>query len=324
MMLVLLQHAVVPGWRYLCVFHMPLFFFLSGLLSGNRALPSFGKYVCSRFKRLMIPYFVFGVIDVVLHTLLDLMYYHNDYSLMGGLVGVLTGQIKYGGGVGIYWFLMTMFVADLLIYPVNKHLSNCVSIKWGGVFVFLLLSYCSSHWFDLSFITFDKSFMAAAFILIGGLCKPLANKLEDTNFRWFEPILTLVGIIGVVVSRRLNEQTVLMYINQYGNYLWFFVGAVSGTLTSMLIGKYLFLVLKNKEGFIYRILMWMGFNSLVLFPVHLQIKVYIGRFIPFFAVGRNFYWILLLSVMLLIGIPVCNFINGYLPFMLGKAGSNIH
>ena len=132
MMLVLLQHAVVPGWRYLCVFHMPLFFFLSGLLSGNRALPSFGKYVCSRFKRLMIPYFVFGVIDVVLHTLLDLMYYHNDYSLMGGLVGVLTGQIKYGGGVGIYWFLMTMFVADLLIYPVNKHLSNCVSIKWGG------------------------------------------------------------------------------------------------------------------------------------------------------------------------------------------------
>lgn len=317
MLLVLLQHAVIPGWRYLCVFHMPLFFFLSGLVSGYKKMPPFGRYVRLRFKRLIIPYFAFGVIDVVLHTLLDMFYYHQGYSILGGLCGILTGQREFGGGVGIYWFLITMFVADLLIYPINKYVVNCNPVKWGGVFVLLMLSYCSSHWFDLSLFTLDKSFMAAAFILVGSLCKQQAKYLEDTSFRWVEALLILLGITGVIVSRQMNEQTVLMYINQYGNYLWFAIGAISGILATLLIGKYLFLTIKNRKGILYRLLMWMGYNSLVLFPVHLQIKMYVGKVIYAQVGTGNFYHISILITMLFLGVPICNFISHYLPWLLG-------
>ncbi len=134
MLLVLMQHAVVPGWRYLLVFHMPFFFFLSGWVSGNKKQMPFGQYVWSRFKRLMIPYFAFGVIDVLIHTVLDAVIYHQGYSLFYGLVGVLTGQLEPWGGIGIYWFLYTIFVADLLIYPIKKYVTRCVSVKWGGYF----------------------------------------------------------------------------------------------------------------------------------------------------------------------------------------------
>ena len=60
MIIVMVQHCNFPfGW-YLLPFHMPLFFFLSGMVVGGRELPSFGKYAWSKFKRLMIPYFVVG------------------------------------------------------------------------------------------------------------------------------------------------------------------------------------------------------------------------------------------------------------------------
>ena len=51
MMLVLLHHCGVPGKEYILAFHMPFFFFLSGMVSGNKELPSFGDYLKTRFKR---------------------------------------------------------------------------------------------------------------------------------------------------------------------------------------------------------------------------------------------------------------------------------
>lgn len=188
MFLVLMQHAVIPGWRYLLVFHLPLFFFLSGLVSGNKELPPFGQYVWSRFKRLMIPYFAFGVVDVIIHFILDAAVYHQGYSVLYGLIGIITCQLEPWGGIGVYWFLYTIFVAELLLYPINKFLTGCVSAKWGGEILMLLLSYCSTHWIDLSLFSFDKAFMAAAFILFDNICKPLACRLEELRFKWTQLI----------------------------------------------------------------------------------------------------------------------------------------
>lgn len=146
MLLVLLQHAVMPGWEYLCVFHMPLFFFLSGVVTANKNLPKFTRYAKSRFLRLIIPYLVFGVFDVTVHTLLDSFYLHRGYNFLGGLLGVLTGQFEFGEGIGVYWFLMTMYVADLMVYPIVNYVrGHKIAIVGGGNFVFnsLLLNHPS-------------------------------------------------------------------------------------------------------------------------------------------------------------------------------------
>ena len=146
MLLVLLQHSVVPGWRYLLTFHMPLFFFLSGLVSSNKELPSFGKYFWSRFKRLMIVYFVFGVFDVIIYYVFGLVT-HQSYDILRAIVGIVTGQygfvpVAYSG---IYWFLYVMFIADILVYPIHKWLIRRKIAYLGGQFYLFFIVYNNSR-----------------------------------------------------------------------------------------------------------------------------------------------------------------------------------
>ncbi len=159
--------------------------------------------------------------------------------------------------------------------------------------------------------------MAAAFILFGNICKPLACRLEELRFKWTQLIIAIIGLVGVVISKTMNPQSVLMFRNQYGDYFWFIIGAVSGIVAMLVLGKYLFMLLKKDEGFLYRLLMWIGFNSLVLFPVHLQIKIYIGTIYIHLGVGHWYFPVVLLT-MLLVGVPVCNLITNYLPLLSGS------
>lgn len=317
MLLVLLQHCVVPGWEYICVFHMPLFFFLSGLVSGNKELPSLREFAFLRFKRLMIVYFVFGLFDVTLYYLLGLVT-HKPYNILMAILGVATGQYGFVPDAfsGIYWFLMVMFVADLMIYPIKKYFRNHRVALLGGAVLFLLLSYVSTHYYPIPLFTIDKSFMAAAFLLFGGFCKPLAQYLADLKLRWGEVFTILLGVIGICFSRSMNNHLVLMYLNQYGDYQWFLMGAFSGIIAALLLGKHMYILFSRRKGLFYRLTMWIGFNSLVLFPVHLEVKQYFVKLYGYFGIN---HWFLLLITMLLISIPICNFITYYMPWVLGQS-----
>lgn len=133
MLLVMLQHAGCPGNHYILTFHMPLFFFLSGLVGGGRELPPFKDYFVSRFKRLMVPYFCFGFLMLTVYWVTGMMN-HHPYDVLSAAYGVLTCQLGYApiGTNGLYWFLPCMFVADLLVYPISRYLRSCRFGNWGG------------------------------------------------------------------------------------------------------------------------------------------------------------------------------------------------
>lgn len=75
--------------------------------------------------------------------------------------------------------------------------------------------------------------------------------------------------------------------------------------------------MKDSNSFIYRLLMWMGFNSLVLFPVHFMIRTYLGVFYSRLGIG-SWYWIVVLPSMVVASVPLCNLITNYTPWILGK------
>lgn len=314
MIIVMMQHANFPGKQFLLTFHMPLFFFLSGMVVGGRELPSFGKYVLSKFKRLMIPYFTFGFLTILINYCC-LTLFGKEYDILMAAVGIITGQYGFVSDTysGIYWFLFVMFMADLMIYPINKYLWNNKIAIWGGAFLFLVLSYLTTHLFPIPIFTIEKSFMGATFILLGELCKPYTRYLYETKCGWKETLVITLAIVGVFVSERMNDEKVLMYLNQYGKYGWFLFGAVSGIVAVLLISKNIYIWWSKNKHWKYSLVMWVGFNSLVLFPVHLMIKVYLGQFVSF-CPGSC---ILLFLIMFVFGIPLCNFITNYMPWMLG-------
>lgn len=314
MIIVMMQHASFPGRQFLLTFHMPLFFFLSGMVISGRELPSFGKYALNKFKRLMIPYFTFGFLTIAINYCC-LTVFGKEYDILMAAAGIITGQYGFVSDTysGIYWFLFVMFIADLIIYPINKyHRYNQIAILGGALF-FLVLSYMTTHLFEIPMFTIDKAFMGATFILLGELCKPYTKYMHEAKFGWKEVLIIFLAISGVLISKIMNDEKVLMYLNQYGNYGWFMLGAVSGIVAVILISKNLYDCWSKNKRWYYNLVVWVGFNSLIMFPVHLMIKEYLGTFVSH-ASGS---YILQFILMFVVGIPLCNFIINYMPWMLG-------
>ena len=79
------------------------------------------------------------------------------------------------------------------------------------------------------------------------------------------------------------------------------------------------MLLGKSRSLVYRLLMWIGFNSLLLFPVHLEIKHYLGKIYNHFGISN---WLLLFITILVLSIPICNFITNYMPCILGQGNKN--
>ena len=95
-------------WNCIYAFHMPLFIFVSGLLFGLSRFPTANSYVTkviSRFWRLIIPYFVCGVLV---------------YLWRG--VRPLT-----------YWYLLTLFQLIVIMGGVNLTIDKIKNKKIGAV-----------------------------------------------------------------------------------------------------------------------------------------------------------------------------------------------
>ena len=58
--LIILAHASVPfTLTQIRCFDVPLMIFISGLTASQKTFPSYGKYIVSRTKRLLVPVYIF-------------------------------------------------------------------------------------------------------------------------------------------------------------------------------------------------------------------------------------------------------------------------
>ena len=93
-------------------FHMPFFFFVSGLFvdpNTNR----FMQYTLKKAKRLMIPYAFFCLIGTAVTFLLPVF---DNPDLHTALKGILYGDVG-NIHVGPIWFLPCLFCVYTLFYP---------------------------------------------------------------------------------------------------------------------------------------------------------------------------------------------------------------
>ena len=93
-------------FKMLSGIHMPLFFTISGFCFSYRG--SYGSFLAKKAKRLLLPYVVFNLIDLVPRALLP-QFVNNAQSMADSAKDILL----YGGA---YWFLFTLFLI-FAIYP---------------------------------------------------------------------------------------------------------------------------------------------------------------------------------------------------------------
>lgn len=104
--------------KVIYAFHMPLFFILSGLFLDERIVEiPFIHFLSKKARSLMVPFFVFGILNVLFFFVL------NSFSLSGpksfNLAETMMDSLFFVRHSG-KWFLCGLFFSQILLYLIYK------------------------------------------------------------------------------------------------------------------------------------------------------------------------------------------------------------
>ena len=114
--------------NYIYMFHMPLFFFVSGYCFKEKYLGDWRSFVRRRLRGLWWPFVKYGVPMVLLHNVFCALHVYGPpcdvtpYTLPQMAKAVLM-QFAMSGAeplLGAYWFLNTLLGASLLFYACRR------------------------------------------------------------------------------------------------------------------------------------------------------------------------------------------------------------
>lgn len=107
--LVVLGHFAVfasPLYHYIYLFHMPLFFFISGMFAKSMGIKEF---FVKKTRRLLVPYLFYWIFNHLIQYIGQTIFFH-DFSLRDMNLDILVG--------GVLWFLISLW-SIYLIYTIG-------------------------------------------------------------------------------------------------------------------------------------------------------------------------------------------------------------
>lgn len=205
--LVVIGHSLPSdNWvrNYIYMFHVPLFFFVSGYCFKDKYLGDGITFVKHRLRGLWWPFVKYGVPMVLLHNVFCSLYIYGPlcdeapytYIQMG--IAVLKQFVMSGAEplLGAYWFLNTLFGASMLFYGIHRLVGS------RGTLAILML--CSvvclalvPH-FSAMRIVF-RMFFAGAYMALGRIFSE-ATLLKDNRLTSIK--LLVVYAVAIAIGQR--------------------------------------------------------------------------------------------------------------------------
>ena len=231
-MLMVIGHSGCPDWmgRFIYMFHMPCFFFISGILLNDKYLTDVKNGIIKKLKGYYFPFVKWSLIFLLLHNLFTYLHiYETKYSLQETIIRIvrvftMTGSEQLLGG---YWFLISLTWASIgsILFLGLLRKSNMLTYIniLGGVIGSLLIASVEHLFpFRLPNQFGSQTFLALAFFLSGYLY----NKAELRQSRYFECLWPLLLFVPVIASVFFNLS---MFSSQTMSCLYFII-ALSGTI----------------------------------------------------------------------------------------------
>lgn len=308
------SNEVLLKWMY--SFHMPLFFFLSGIFHSHSE--NYFEFFKKKVRALLVPYLFFAITLFMFFLLVSKKIGFSvgeNLSVKENFIGIFIGteiknfsQVSWGGQL---WFLLVLFLVANFMYFIKKlSLKTQILVNILMIIVNIYLTKKLNFKLPWSFLT---SLMAFNFYWFGNYFrKDILNRKNIPNL-----ILASLLIINLIISH-LNGK-VDMWRNSYGNLIMFFIGAYSGILFLIFFIKKFIL----NNGF----LKYIGKNSLVILAYHRRgitiIKVVFILILKISIPENNTIFDLIFSLVeILLCIPIIVILNKYFPLFIGKGKKN--
>lgn len=237
-------------------FHMPLFFFASGLLFKDKA-----HFLSRHIRSFGIPYFVFCFLSFAYWFFLERTFRKTEADPLEQFIGIFYPAEGATGYVfnGVLWFLPCLFVVRIMFNYLYRYTAGYRQKAMIVTLIVLLI-------FD-NFVKWDAPFFlstalsALPFLIAGYLLQPCQPKMEYLGSKYGKSSLAIALILLVCIW--LIPVKLFMYAKIYSpNYITAFACAFLGIMMCMCLST----SIKRNPPF-----EWIGRNSLVIMCCHVPL-----------------------------------------------------
>lgn len=239
--------------HFISSFHMPLFFTLSGIFVIKKLDVNFKAHFSNRFRRLMIPYLLFGLF---LLQPFNWIYFHfiiptAQTPLLQRWFAQLIGLHNDWGNewYSFLWFLPCLFCADLIAWSIWKYAYRYRTYLLTAVFGIGIL-YCLTINRSLPF-RINTAAIAVIFIALGIFLKDRIDNLSKTTI-----FVCLICYISCWYGNHFSSM--IMFDSNYGLIYFSIPASIFATTVVLFFSRFAvklsFLSLLGKQSLIIYIL----------------------------------------------------------------------
>ena len=291
-------------------FHMPFFFFVSGLLFSTKGM-AFVPFLKTKAKSLIVPYILLNIFCVILSIPIyffpDVFVTTNLSTPVHDLLTLVDGEF---GSVFAppSWFLITLFFVMIISFFVIK-----LKIYWQLLILCaaIAMSYVAIlYQFPLNIDTIPGAFV---FFFIGYILKGYAKDLSIKL--WFAMVLFIV-VSAIYICLSLYNGPVAINKIIGSTYWLFWITALFGITGLYLIANILTIHTHSKQ-----LVRFISNGTILILCLH---ETLINYTIDFFLVNHSFHIplvlreLILATAVLIVCLPFIYLIRRYVPIMMGN------
>lgn len=273
----------VIGWIY--SFHMPLFFFLSGITLKIEQI-SCKEFLKKRIKSLLVPWILYSTFYIVLEVVKRILSGNIDGTIKSFLRAAFWSRGQHAT-IGL-WFLPLLFLVEVLLMAVCKGVRNknlrAVMVLFITAMGFL---YADKIGKALPW-GLDAAFVVIFFLYAGYIFKQVwlssgTNEKQKDTLRY---IVVGAGLLAVNVilnncNMKLIGNNADMYSLRYGNAVLYVLSALAGIgFVSVILGH----VLKNVKSKFWR---FMGRNTLHIYCLHELVLMFVRKVLNLYVINEK-------------------------------------
>lgn len=305
--------------RVLYSFHMPLFFFLAGMSTKAKivtGLKGWRIFLKKNALALIAPYMLWGLVYGPFSFANFRYLFYGSWEALGEM-GTLTSL----------WYLTGFFVARLIVQIIVNVLGK-TPLRGNR----LALGLCTIPLFAIGMLLphpeaglpwcLDIAFVAAGFVMLG-MALNVPFFLLAIQKMWVL-LATLVASLALFIAGTVVRgdalDLVLMCAGSYGNRIWFFLNAFSGSLIVLAFSMILIRIAhEGPAPFSLKAVNFIGLRTMGIFLLH---KPFLQEVLmPIFSQipGPALIGAILASIVALaVSLLFCVIIELYVPQALGQ------
>ena len=271
--LIVLGHVLKFGQlrKFIYSFHVPLFFFLSGMCFSVKDNKIFIK---NKIKQMYIPYIVVSVVSIGIYLTMGKFIGASNLNFVDNIIGMFYANPNYANMQWNQplWFLPCLMLQLILINIFENFIKSkkYEQIIRGLVLVIVcVIGYICSYLKIFLPLQLEAGMCMLVFTYIGIWVRKNKEKLESNkiykNIVKRKSIAIVFFIVTIFISTVLvyHNETVSVMHDNYGDYLKYSVSSISMIINIMIISSFIDYVMGKQK-----IISYIGQSTLVILLLH--------------------------------------------------------